>query len=92
MNVIVLVADSLRVDHLGCYSSPGYSSPRYSSPRYSSPRYGSTVQTPNLDRLAAESALLTQAYAENRLDNTIVHIHTDPVAFFEDGQTAGICV
>jgi len=45
MNVIVLVADSLRVDHLGCY--------------------GSTVQTPNLDRLASESALLTQAYAEN---------------------------
>jgi len=45
MNVIVLVADSLRVDHLGCY--------------------GSTVQTPNLDRLASEGVLLTQAYAEN---------------------------
>ena len=45
MNIIVLVADSLRVDHLGCY--------------------GSDVRTPNLDRLAAESALFEQAYAEN---------------------------
>jgi arylsulfatase A-like enzyme len=45
MNVIVLVADSLRVDHLGCY--------------------GSAVQTPNLDRLAGESATFDQAYAEN---------------------------
>jgi arylsulfatase A-like enzyme len=46
MNVIVLVADSLRVDHLGCYGHP-------------------EIRTPNLDRLAAESALLTGAYAEN---------------------------
>jgi arylsulfatase A-like enzyme len=46
MNVIVLVADSLRADHLGCYGNPG-------------------IHTPNLDRLATQSALLTQAYAEN---------------------------
>jgi len=45
MNVIVLVADSLRVDHLGCY--------------------GSSVRTPNLDLLAADSAIFDQAYAEN---------------------------
>jgi len=44
-NVIVIVTDSLRADHVGCY--------------------GSHVQTPNLDRLAAESALFEQAYAEN---------------------------
>ena len=45
MNIIVIVADSLRVDHLGCY--------------------GSSVKTPNIDRLAAGSALFEQAYAEN---------------------------
>ena len=45
MNVIVIVADSLRVDHLGCY--------------------GSSVKTPNIDQLAADSALFDQAYAEN---------------------------
>jgi len=44
-NVIVIVTDSLRADHVGCY--------------------GSQVQTPNLDRLAAESALFEQAYSEN---------------------------
>ncbi len=45
MNVIVIVADSLRADHVGCY--------------------GSEVQTPNIDALAAESAVLENAYAEN---------------------------
>jgi arylsulfatase A-like enzyme len=45
MSVIVIVADSLRTDHIGCY--------------------GSTVQTPNIDRLASESILFEQAYAEN---------------------------
>ena len=45
MNVIVIVADSLRADHVGCYGSP--------------------VQTPNLDRLAAEGTLFAQAYSEN---------------------------
>jgi len=45
MNLIVIVADSLRVDHLGTY--------------------GSSVKTPNVDRLAAESTLLENAYAEN---------------------------
>ena len=45
MNVIVIVADSLRADHVGCYGSP--------------------VQTPSLDRLAAEGTLFAQAYSEN---------------------------
>jgi len=45
MNVIVIIADSMRADHLGCY--------------------GSKIKTPNLDRLAAESALFEEAYAEN---------------------------
>jgi arylsulfatase A-like enzyme len=51
MNVIVLVADSLRVDHVGCYGRLGGGR--------------SQADTPNLDRLASESALLQQAYAEN---------------------------
>jgi arylsulfatase A-like enzyme len=45
MNLIVIVADSLRFDHVGCCGSP--------------------VKTPNIDALAAESAVLDQAYAEN---------------------------
>ncbi len=45
MNVIVIVLDSLRADHVGAY--------------------GGTVQTPHMDRLAAESALFENAYAEN---------------------------
>lgn len=45
MNIIVIVADSLRTDHLGCY--------------------GSSVQTPHLDQLAADSTVFEQAYAEN---------------------------
>jgi arylsulfatase A-like enzyme len=45
MNVIVIVMDSLRVDHVGCY--------------------GSNVQTPNIDRVAAEGTLLEQAFAES---------------------------
>ena len=45
MNIIVIVTDSLRVDHVGCY--------------------GSDVETPNIDKLAADSILFEQAYAEN---------------------------
>ncbi|MFO7900634.1 MAG: sulfatase [Planctomycetota bacterium] len=45
MNMLVTVADSLRVDHLGFH--------------------GADVQTPNLDRLAAESAVFENTYAEN---------------------------
>ncbi len=45
MNVIVIVADSLRQDHVGCY--------------------GSSVKTPNIDKLAAEAAVFDQAYTEN---------------------------
>ncbi len=46
MNVIVIVADSLRKDHLGCYGNDW-------------------IQTPNLDRLAAESCVLDGAYADS---------------------------
>ena len=45
MNVIVIVTDSLRADHVGCYGAP--------------------VRTPNIDALAADSALFEQAYSEN---------------------------
>jgi arylsulfatase A-like enzyme len=45
MNIIVIVADSLRADHVGCYGSP--------------------VKTPNIDKLAAESAVFENAYGEN---------------------------
>ncbi|HOX39540.1 MAG TPA: sulfatase [Candidatus Brocadiia bacterium] len=45
MNVIVIVTDSLRADHVGCY--------------------GSTVKTPNIDKLASESAVFDNAYSEN---------------------------
>lgn len=52
MNVIVIATDSLRADHLGCH-------PLCAS--YN----GQKVQTPNLDRLAAEGTLFTQAYSES---------------------------
>lgn len=45
MNVIVVIADSLRVDHLGCYGNEW-------------------IQTPNLDRFAAEATLFEHAYSE----------------------------
>jgi arylsulfatase A-like enzyme len=45
VNLVVIVADSLRVDHLGCH--------------------GSDVETPNLDKLAAEGAVFEDAYGEN---------------------------
>ena len=52
MNVIVIVTDSLRADHLGCY--PGVR-------HY----HGQLVRTPNLDRLAREGTLFLHAYAES---------------------------
>lgn len=52
MNVVVIVTDSMRADHLGCHPL---------CQRYN----GRKVQTPNLDRLAAEATLFTQAYAES---------------------------
>lgn len=52
MNVIVIVTDSLRADHLGCF--PGCM-------KYD----GQEIRTPNLDRLAAEGTLFTQAHAES---------------------------
>ena len=45
MNIIVILADSCRVDHLGFH--------------------GGDVKTPNLDALAAESAVFEDAYGEN---------------------------
>ena len=50
MNVIVIVTDSMRVDHLGCH-------PLCTS------HNGKKVQTPNLDKLAADGTLLLNAYA-----------------------------
>ena len=44
MNIIVIVTDSLRVDHLGCY--------------------GSDVQTPNIDKLAADLETKLNAFAQ----------------------------
>jgi arylsulfatase A-like enzyme len=44
-NLIFIVADTFRADHLGCYGSE-------------------SVKTPNLDRLAQEGLLFTNAYAD----------------------------
>ena len=49
MNVIVIVTDSMRADHLGCHPLCTVHS-------------GKRVQTPNLDRLAGEGTLFEQAY------------------------------
>ena len=49
MNVIVIVTDSMRADHLGCH-------PCCTS------HNGKRVQTPNLDKLTTESMLFEQAY------------------------------
>ncbi len=45
MNIIMIMADSFRKDHIGAYG-------------------GTKIQTPNLDRLAAESVIFDQAYPE----------------------------
>jgi arylsulfatase A-like enzyme len=45
MNVIMIINDSMRQDHLGCYGN-------------------SWIQTPNLDKLARESAVFENAYSE----------------------------
>ncbi|GIX08125.1 MAG: hypothetical protein KatS3mg115_2528 [Candidatus Poribacteria bacterium] len=52
MNVVVIVTDSLRADHLGCH-------PKAVS------YHGKKIQTPNLDRLAAEGVLFTRAFSES---------------------------
>lgn len=52
MNIIVIVTDSLRADHCGCY-------PMCQS--YN----GGRVATPNLDRLAADGTQFRHAYAES---------------------------
>ena len=49
MNVIVVVTDSLRADHLGCHP-------------LCTTHAGKKVQTPNLDKLASEGTLFEQAY------------------------------
>ena len=46
MNCVLIIVDSWRQDHCGCYGNKW-------------------IQTPNLDRLAAESALFTRAYPES---------------------------
>ncbi|MGC9320095.1 MAG: sulfatase, partial [Armatimonadota bacterium] len=67
MNVIVIVTDTMRRDHLGCYGNE-------------------RVQTPNLDRLAAQSYIFENAYAAsfptvpNRMD-----IMTGRFTFIEAG-------
>ncbi len=46
MNLILVVIDSLRADHVGCYGNKW-------------------IRTPNLDALAKESVVFTQAYPES---------------------------
>ncbi|MBD3228785.1 MAG: sulfatase-like hydrolase/transferase [Candidatus Lokiarchaeota archaeon] len=58
MNTIVIMADSFRADHLGCYSD-------YIGPGRNiglGPKL--PVKTPNIDKLARESALFYHAYPE----------------------------
>lgn len=45
MNIIIIMSDSFRYDHLGCYGN-------------------SWIETPNLDKLAAESVVFENAYPE----------------------------
>jgi arylsulfatase A-like enzyme len=52
MNVLVIVADSLRADHVGCHP-------------LATSYHGKKIETPNLDRLASEGTLFTNAYAES---------------------------
>lgn len=58
MNVIVILCDSLRADHLGCYEK------HISEQRNLGLGPELPVSTPNLDKLAEESALFYQAYPE----------------------------
>lgn len=51
MNVILVIIDSLRMDHIGCYAD------EYPS--------GGRARTPNLDRLGAESLRFTRAAPES---------------------------
>ena len=44
-NIVFIVSDTFRTDHLGCYGN-------------------TWIRAPNLDRLAAESILFEDAYAE----------------------------
>ncbi len=55
MNIVLVVFDSLRKDCIGCYNPgpPGC------------PEWPWKVATPNLDRLAGESLLMTRAYPES---------------------------
>lgn len=46
MNVALVMVDSLRRDHVGCYGNPW-------------------IKTPNIDALAKESAMFTEAYPES---------------------------
>ncbi|MFQ6096413.1 MAG: sulfatase [Armatimonadota bacterium] len=45
MNLILIISDTFRADHLGCYGNEW-------------------IKTPNLDRLAAEGVVFTNAYAD----------------------------
>lgn len=54
MNVIVLVNDSLRMDHVGCYADT------LPTMKY----HGGVVKTPNLDAFAKESARFTHVFPE----------------------------
>ncbi len=45
-NIVLVVSDTLRLDHLGCYGNPD-------------------IRTPNIDRLARESAVFTNAFPES---------------------------
>jgi len=50
MNLVLIVLDSLRQDHVACYGKP--------------PWYESAIQTPNLDGFAAEAVRFDNAYPE----------------------------
>src|SRR5436309_5914749 len=58
VNIILVISDSLRKDHLGCYGTEQASS-------WFTSHGGRPVETPNLDRLAGEGTLFEQAYPES---------------------------
>jgi arylsulfatase A-like enzyme len=58
VNIILVISDSLRKDHLGCYGNQRASS-------WFTSHGGRSIETPHLDRLAGEGTLFELAYPES---------------------------
>ena len=58
MNIVLVVCDTLRADHLGCYGNQRVSA-RFTAAA------GEPVRTPALDRFAAEGTLFERAHPDS---------------------------